>query len=77
MITTKMVQTDYKKVFVVKIRPENDFVPLLYRFCSNVINKIVSELQRIYYKTTKIAVGPPAFFPIQQNQRIIKIIKIK
>jgi hypothetical protein len=68
MITTKMIQNDYKKIFVVKNEQRNDFVPLLYRICSNVKNKIVSELQRIYYKTTKIAVCPPAFFPLQQNQ---------
>ena len=69
MITTKMVQTDYKKIFVVKIRPGNDFVPLLYRFCSSDKTIIVSELQRIYYKTTKIAVCPSAFFPLQQNPK--------
>ena len=68
MITTKMIQNDYKKIIVVKISQRNDFVPVLYRICSSVINKIVSELQRIYYKTTKIAVRPPAFFPLQQNQ---------
>ena len=69
MITTKMVQNDYKKIIVVKNNQRNDFVPVLYRFCSSVKNIIVSELQRIYYKTTKIAVGQPAFFPFQQIQK--------
>ena len=69
MITTKMLQNDYKKIIVVKNCQRNDFVPLLYRFCSSAKKKIVSELQRIYYKTTKIAVCPPAFFPLQQNPK--------
>ena len=69
MITTKMVQTDYKKIFVVKIRTGNDFVPLLYRFCSSDKTIIVSELQRIYYKTTKISYFSSAFFPLQQIQK--------
>ena len=69
MITTKMVQNDYKKIIVVKNWQRKDFVPLLYRFCSNAKLIIVSELQRIYYKTTKIAVCPSAFFPLQQNPK--------
>ena len=71
MITTKMIQNDYKKIIVVKISHGNDFVPDLYRFCSSVKKKIVSELQRIYYKTTKIGYFCPAFFPFQQYQGII------
>jgi len=69
MITTKMVQIDYKKIIVVKNCQRKDFVPLLYRFCSSDKTLMVSELQRIYYKTTKIAVCPPAFFPLQQNPK--------
>jgi len=69
MITTKMIQNDYKKIFVVKISQGINLVPLSYRICSSVKNKIVSELQRIYYKTTKIGYFSPAFFPIQQNQK--------
>jgi hypothetical protein len=71
MITTKMTQNDYKKIFVVKNSQKNDFVPLLYWICSSVKTKIISELQRIYYKTTKISYFHPAFFPLQQIQRII------
>ena len=67
MITTKMVQNDYKKIFVVKNEQRNDFVPLLYQFCSRIKMEIVSELQRIYYKTKKIALSPPAFFPYKHN----------
>lgn len=69
MITTKMVQTDYKKIIVVKINQRNDFVPLLYRICSSVKKKIVSKLQGNAYKTTKIGYFCSAFFPFQQNQK--------
>ena len=65
-----MIQYDYKKIIVVRIRKRNEFVPLLYRICSGVKKIIVSELQRIYFKTTKIGYFCLAFFPIQQNQRI-------
>jgi hypothetical protein len=71
MITTKMTQNDYKKIFVVKNSRSIDFVPVLYPFCSKVKKIIVSELQRIYYKTTKNSSFSPAFFPLQQIQRII------
>ena len=67
MITTKMIQNDYKKISVVKNEQRYDFVPLLYGICSSDKNKIVSELQRIYYKTKKIALSPPAFFPYKHN----------
>jgi hypothetical protein len=69
MITTKKEQIDYKKIIVVRISRRNDFVVLLYRVCSSVKKKIISELQRIYYKTTKISYFSSAFFPLQQYQK--------
>jgi hypothetical protein len=69
MITTNLLQNDYKKIIVVKNSQRSDFVPVLYRFCSSVKKIIVSELQRIYYKTTKISYFHPAFFPLQQYQK--------
>jgi hypothetical protein len=72
MITTKMIQNDYKKIFVVKNEQRNDFVPLLYRICSSVKNKIVSELQRIYYKTTKKRYVLQLFSPYSKIRGITK-----
>ena len=34
MITTKRTQNDYKKITVVKISDESDFVAFLYGLCS-------------------------------------------
>ena len=50
-------------IIVVRFRKRNDFVPVLYRFCSSLKTKIVSELQRNYYKTTKIGYIHSAFSP--------------
>ena len=66
---TKTSQNAYKINSVGRFSKRNDFVPLLYQFCRQVKIHIISELQRIYYKTTKIAVGPSAFFPLQQNPK--------
>jgi len=72
MITTKMVQNDYKKIIVVKNNQRNDFVPLLYRICSRVKKIIVSELQRIYYKTTKLTTSVQLFFPSSKFRNMSK-----
>jgi hypothetical protein len=64
MITTKKKQNDYKNKIVVKNSLRIDFVPLLCRICSSLKNKIVSELQRNYYKTTKISYFSSAFFSL-------------
>lgn len=72
MITTKMIQIDYKKIIVVKNSNKNEFVAVLYRFCSSGKKLIISNLQWNYYKTTKIR-SFASFFPqlqIQRHQRL-------
>jgi len=77
MMPTITSQKAYKKNIVGKKEQQNNFVPVLYPFCRQAKIHIVSKLRRNAYKTIKIGYFCPAFFPIQQNQRIILITKIK
>jgi hypothetical protein len=68
MMTTKMIHSDYKIIFVGKNDHQSKIVPVLYQFCRRVKIHIVRKLQRNDYKTTKLAPIRSAFFPYQKNQ---------
>ena len=72
---TKTSQKAYKNNNVGKRSQQNDFVPVLYPFCRQVKIFKINKLQKNAYKTTKIGYFGSAFFPLQQIQRRIQILK--
>ena len=72
MMPTKTSQNAYKINSVGRFSKRNDFVPLLYQFCRQVKIHIISELQRIYYKTTKLTTSVQLFFPSSKFRNMSK-----
>lgn len=63
-MTTKLIQNQYKINFVGIKSRIIEFVVSLFPICSQHKIFITREIERIAYKTTKIADSPSFFFPI-------------